>query len=88
MVNFVFLQSMHDVASLSGIHTAACSFKGCLPAEGKVEKKIYLSVTNKVESRKKKWDESKEKRDGWIKDKKRENEEMDERKGRIDGRRE
>lgn len=72
MVNFDFLQSMHDVASLSGIHTAACSFKGCLPAEGKVEKKIYLTVMNKVESRKKKWDESKEKRDGWIKGKKRE----------------
>jgi hypothetical protein len=37
VVNFVFLQSIHNVASLSGIHTAACSVNGCFPAEENIQ---------------------------------------------------
>jgi hypothetical protein len=37
VVNLVFLQCMHNEASLSGIQTAACSVNGCIPAKRKTE---------------------------------------------------
>ena len=42
VVNFAFRQCMHVEASLSGIHTAACSFIGSFPAGMKLKNTFLL----------------------------------------------